>query len=86
MLSAAGQDPQSPTRKSKAGHENFDQQANDAELFRSGIFQHLLSVGKDGKVLVQDLRNAYFPGEKDDVPLQPCVFCKITNTVINWSR
>ena len=32
-------------------------------LHRSGIFQHLFTIGKDGNVLVQDLRNAYFPGK-----------------------
>lgn len=35
----------------------------DKVLFRSGIFQHLLTIGKDGSLMVQDLRNAYFPGE-----------------------
>jgi WD40 repeat protein len=26
-----------------------------------GVYQHILSVGKDGKCIVQDLRNGYFP-------------------------
>jgi hypothetical protein len=28
-----------------------------------GAFHHIISAGKDGKVLVQDVRNAYFPGD-----------------------
>lgn len=37
--------------------------AEEDELYTTGIFQHLLTIGKEGAVLVQDLRNAYFPGE-----------------------
>jgi WD40 repeat protein len=29
----------------------------------TSVFQHILSVGKDNKLLVQDLRNGYFPGQ-----------------------
>ena len=28
---------------------------------RLGVYQHILSIQKDGKILVQDLRNGYFP-------------------------
>jgi hypothetical protein len=43
---------------------NRDSEDNDADDGRSesmGIYQHILSVGKDGSMLVQDLRNSFFP-------------------------
>lgn len=54
----------SPLTQSISKPESLSSSSTDGEkeLHNSGIFQHLLTIGKDGKVLVQDLRNAYFPG------------------------
>lgn len=35
----------------------------DTPPFGSNVYQHIVSVGKDNKILVQDLRNGYFPSQ-----------------------
>lgn len=55
-----------PMAHSKSGTDSKAKNQNTTDevvLHRSGIFQHLFTIGKDGNVLVQDVRNAYFPGE-----------------------
>ena len=44
-----------------SGRDSHQENKNAVGDVRSGIIQHLFTVGKDGNVLVQDIRNAYFP-------------------------
>jgi len=48
-------------RRNSQDSQQEDGPTGNASL--SGLYQHILSVGKDGKLLVQDVRNAHFPGQ-----------------------